>query len=122
MTHNAFNQINARSPGGTLMVKGALTQPSKVTVGLSGQAGKEAEYPSPNKFRGYVSGVTASTSGAGQDNSLTLTTANRQTGGTGWNEQQNAYTVSVKGDAQRTFQHDADGNLTRKRKRGQTIV
>jgi hypothetical protein len=52
MKHNAFNQINARSPGGTLMVKGALTQPSKVTVGLSGQASKEAEYPSPNKFRG----------------------------------------------------------------------
>ncbi len=93
-THNSLNALVSTQPGGALLFRGSVNEPSTVTVG-----GKPAQVASDDGFQG----TTAVPSGS----SNVVVAATDASG----NVRTNTYQVSQSG-ASKTLTYDSNGNLT----------
>jgi RHS repeat-associated protein len=92
-TFDNLNRLVSTQPGGALLFRGSVNEPSTVTVG-----GKPAQVPTDNTFQGTAS-VSSGTSNV-------VVAATDPSG----NTRTNTYQVSQSGAAQ-TLTYDANGNL-----------
>jgi RHS repeat-associated protein len=120
-TFNSRNQMQLRQPGGSLLFRGTLNEPAKVTV-----QGAPASIAANNTFSGHAQAAGGTTTDvavtATDGTSGTRTNTYRVSQGTG---PTTSYTYDLNGnltgDATRTYEWDAENRLTAV-KQGATTV
>lgn len=99
-SHNSLNQLTTLGGGGTTLVRGTLSEPGQVSVGLAGGGQKAARMIEGNRFETELPLQTGA-------NSLNITAVD------GSNNRSNySYAVQVAPQQAQAFTYDAEGNLT----------
>ena len=98
--HNSLNQITTLGGGGTTTIRGTLSKPGQVSVGLTGHGDKPARMLEGDRFETEL---------PLQQGGNSISIAARDTSG---NRSNYTYSVDVASQSPQSFAYDNDGNLT----------